>query len=151
LIASRDAAITNPTDGDTVQGTVDVKGTVTDLNPDHYYLKITRNSDGHVVYSHTYYGGSQNFTDMDIYNWNTTSQPDGNYTIDLEARDAAGNKDAGSVDMITVTVNNIPDNKDQCKNGGWETFSTLSFRNQGDCVSYVNHHDGNGADDQHAH
>jgi hypothetical protein len=24
--------------------------------------------------------------------------------------------------------------KDQCKNGGWETFGT--FKNQGDCVSY---------------
>jgi hypothetical protein len=32
-----------------------------------------------------------------------------------------------------------PTNKDQCKNGGWMTFNDPAFKNQGDCVSYVNH------------
>ena len=32
-----------------------------------------------------------------------------------------------------------PTNKDQCKNGGWQTFNNPSFRNQGQCVSYTNH------------
>jgi hypothetical protein len=27
-------------------------------------------------------------------------------------------------------------NKDQCKNGGWQTSTTQTFKNQGDCVSY---------------
>ena len=32
-----------------------------------------------------------------------------------------------------------PTNKDQCKNGGWETFTIpRKFQNQGDCVSFVN-------------
>ena len=31
-----------------------------------------------------------------------------------------------------------PTNKDQCKNGGYATFNNPSFRNQGQCVSYVN-------------
>jgi hypothetical protein len=32
-----------------------------------------------------------------------------------------------------------PTNKDQCKNGGWETFTIpRKFKNQGDCVSFVN-------------
>lgn len=31
-----------------------------------------------------------------------------------------------------------PTNKDQCKNDGWKTFNTpRTFKNQGDCVSYV--------------
>jgi concanavalin A-like lectin/glucanase superfamily protein/ephrin receptor-like protein len=30
-----------------------------------------------------------------------------------------------------------PTRKDQCKNGGWRAYG---FRNQGDCVSYVEHH-----------
>ena len=30
-----------------------------------------------------------------------------------------------------------PSAKDQCKDGGWMTFNDPSFRNQGDCVSYV--------------
>ena len=35
----------------------------------------------------------------------------------------------------------VATNKDQCKNGGWQTFVRADgspFRNQGDCVSYVN-------------
>jgi hypothetical protein len=32
-----------------------------------------------------------------------------------------------------------PTNKDQCKNGGWQTFDTpRRFKNQGDCIQYVN-------------
>ena len=30
-----------------------------------------------------------------------------------------------------------PTTKDQCKDGGWKTFNNPSFKNQGDCVSYV--------------
>ncbi len=28
-------------------------------------------------------------------------------------------------------------NKDQCKNNGWQTFTNPTFKNQGDCVSYL--------------
>ena len=35
-------------------------------------------------------------------------------------------------------VGRRPTSKDQCKNGGWQTFNDPSFKNQGDCVSYVN-------------
>ncbi len=31
-----------------------------------------------------------------------------------------------------------PTNKDQCKNDGWKTFTNPTFKNQGQCVSYVN-------------
>ena len=30
--------------------------------------------------------------------------------------------------------------KDQCKKGGWKNFNNPSFKNQGQCVSYVEHH-----------
>ncbi len=30
-----------------------------------------------------------------------------------------------------------PTNKDQCKNNGWMSFNNPSFKNQGDCVSFV--------------
>ena len=29
-----------------------------------------------------------------------------------------------------------PTSKDQCKNGGWQNYGT-TFKNQGDCVSFV--------------
>lgn len=37
-------------------------------------------------------------------------------------------------------VFNPPTSKDQCKKGGWKTFTFPSFKNQGDCVSYVATH-----------
>jgi YVTN family beta-propeller protein len=36
---------------------------------------------------------------------------------------------------------NGPTNKDQCKNGGWATFTNPSFTNQGQCIKFVNHMD----------
>ena len=48
----------------------------------------------------------------------------------------------GTADITNITVNGelqVPTAqvaKDQCKNGGWRNFTTPSFKNQGDCVSY---------------
>ncbi len=30
-----------------------------------------------------------------------------------------------------------PTNKDQCKKDGWKTFNNPTFKNQGDCVSFI--------------
>lgn len=35
-----------------------------------------------------------------------------------------------------------------CKHGGWRQFKNPSFKNQGQCVSYFNHHNGKGQDDE---
>ena len=48
----------------------------------------------------------------------------------------------GTADITNITVNGelqVPTPqaaKDQCKNGGWQNFTSPSFKNQGDCVSY---------------
>jgi len=63
----------------------------------------------------------------------------------------------GTADITNIVVNGVtevplvgpPTSKDQCKHGGWQTFNNPSFKNQGQCVSYVNHHDGHGNDDNH--
>ena len=60
----------------------------------------------------------------------------------------------GSADVSNIIVNGVlqvprvPASKDACKNGGWKTFSDPSFKNQGQCVAYANHHNGSGADDE---
>jgi hypothetical protein len=62
----------------------------------------------------------------------------------------------GTADITNIVVNGVtevplvgpPTSKEQCKNGGWATFNNPSFKNQGQCVSYVNHHDGKGNDDK---
>jgi YVTN family beta-propeller protein len=63
--------------------------------------------------------------------------PFGTTTITQTATDAGGNQ-ASCQQTITVEPN-TPTDKDQCKNGGWQSFTNPTFKNQGDCVSFVNH------------
>jgi hypothetical protein len=54
----------------------------------------------------------------------------------------------GTADVGTITVNGQlqekiaggPTSKAQCKKGGWRTFADPSFKNQGQCVSWFEHH-----------
>lgn len=47
------------------------------------------------------------------------------------------------IDNLTLSSGPIPvelvapENKDQCKKDGWKVFNNPTFKNQGDCVSYV--------------
>ncbi|MEI7539167.1 MAG: Ig-like domain-containing protein [Candidatus Saccharibacteria bacterium] len=94
-------AITSPKNGDVVHGKVNITGTITDINPDHYYLVVKDSHNTVVAGPGTVYGAAVN-----DWNWDTTKLADGLYTIDLEARDAANNKDSNSTKVITVTVDN---------------------------------------------
>ena len=45
------------------------------------------------------------------------------------------------IDNLSTSSTNAPIAANQCKNGGWQNYTRAdgsSFRNQGDCVSYVN-------------
>lgn len=95
-----DVAIANPTQGAAVRNTVNIRGTVTDANPKASYLRITGPS-GYVVTSYFADGRTTH-----EYAWSTTGLADGSYTLRFEARDAAGNKDAGSIQDINVQVDN---------------------------------------------
>jgi YVTN family beta-propeller protein len=71
------------------------------------------------------------------------------YVADLDGQvwviDTATNTVADSV-PVGLSLRGIdilikppsPTTKQQCKNGGWATFSSPSFANQGTCISYVN-------------
>jgi hypothetical protein len=49
----------------------------------------------------------------------------------------------GSTDFAFKTyVLQGPTSKAQCKKGGWKTFRNPSFKNQGQCVKWFNHHGG---------
>ena len=52
----------------------------------------------------------------------------------------------GTADLSAITVNGTvevpvtgPTAKSQCKNGGWQSFTSPSFRNQGQCVAWYEH------------
>jgi hypothetical protein len=61
----------------------------------------------------------------------------------------------GSTDLPFKTyVLQAPTSKQQCKKGGWRRFANPSFKNQGQCVTFVNHHGGNsgkGKEDEEGH
>jgi hypothetical protein len=66
----------------------------------------------------------------------------------------------GTADISNIVVNGVtevptpvvgpPTTKSACKHGGWKTFNNPSFKNQGQCVSYVNHHSAHGSSGTHA-
>ena len=95
-------AITNPNNNDAVSGTVNITGTITDNNPDHYYLVVLDQNNQVVAGPDVVNSPVTSFS----YAWDTSTLADGTYTIDLEARDAAGNKDSQSTQQIQVTVDN---------------------------------------------
>jgi hypothetical protein len=54
----------------------------------------------------------------------------------------------GSTDLAFKTyVARVPTAAADCKRGGWKAFTSPAFKNQGQCVAYVKHHDGRGQDD----
>ena len=64
----------------------------------------------------------------------------------------------GSADLSNITFNGVtqvpvpvgpPTTKAQCKHGGWKTFTNPSFKNQGQCVSFVAHHTKHGKSHEH--
>ncbi|MFA5392634.1 MAG: hypothetical protein WC306_03085 [Candidatus Paceibacterota bacterium] len=77
--------ITNPT-GTLFNTSVEVRGTVTDANPHHYWLRIKKN--GLIIFSKTI-NEPGSFTDSVLY----TLTQDGDYEVTLAARDATGGED----------------------------------------------------------
>ena len=66
----------------------------------------------------------------------------------------------GSADLSNIMLNGVtqvpvpapvgpPTSKDQCKHGGWKTFTNPTFKNQGQCVSFVVHHTHHGKSHEH--
>jgi hypothetical protein len=58
----------------------------------------------------------------------------------------------GTADLSNITFNGQlevpltggPTSKAQCKHGGWQSFTSPSFKNQGQCVSWFEHHHNHG-------
>ncbi|MGI5841645.1 MAG: hypothetical protein ACOX6N_05510, partial [Patescibacteria group bacterium] len=111
--------INHPFSGSVLSGSVNIIASVEDNNLSHYWLVIEKADGTRVAGPGTV--NSQAFENKNIYTWDTSTVPDGEYTIKLEARDKAQNKcpnlspvpsdpeiQSDSVDWINVTVNNSP-------------------------------------------
>lgn len=110
--------ITSPQDNEALSGQVEIRGTVTDNAPHHYWL-VVQDDSGSTFAGPGVVLQASSFIDTPLFTWDTTNVPNGDYTIKLEARDAFGNKcpdlapvpeDPGdpndSVHWIQVRVNN---------------------------------------------
>ena len=58
-------------------------------------------------------------------------------TVTAENTNLVG--DASTIFVTTPPVVTTPNSKNQCKKGGWMTFTDPTFKNQGQCVKYVTH------------
>ncbi len=61
------------------------------------------------------------------------------YTIDVDGVELNGT----TYNFEKTAANTEPKNKDDCKKDGWKTLKSVDgrmFKNQGQCVSYSNHH-----------
>lgn len=130
--------ISAPTAGVTVSGKIDVIGSVSDQNLESYALAV-RNDRAETVAASGTISQSAPLADDKLWSWDTTQATNGSYTIWLQARDAAGNERSTAVE-VNVYNRPVPTDMDQCKKYGWENFRYLGFKNQGNCVSYVESH-----------
>ena len=77
------------------------------------------------------------------FTYTPTAGFSGTDSFTFQADDGSG---TGVAATFTVTVKKVevqvppPSNKDLCKNGGWQKYTNPTFKNQGDCVSWVNTH-----------
>ncbi len=98
--------ITSHTNGQLVRGTQTVQGIVEDFNLSHYWFVIHDSNGKRVAGPNIVKNSGPIVTPS--FEWNTKNVADGIYTIKLEAKDLADNKDSGSVHWVGVSVDNTP-------------------------------------------
>lgn len=100
--------IISPLDGDYIEGTVNLIGNINEINLWRYYYRIKEVASGNTIASKTVYTDS--LVNETFYPWDTNGLPDGEYLVQLAARDLADNRGSESEHNITVIVdNNAPE------------------------------------------
>ncbi len=133
------ATITSPAQLSVAKGPLTVVGTITDETELGVYSISIRDASDQVVASSGVLQTNHLKSEDVSFTFDSSKIPDGNYTTQIEVIDAAGNQDPDiSIATLSFAVDNVPDNKDLCKDGGWETLTINQkfFKNQGQCVSY---------------
>lgn len=124
-----------------------------------YYFAVDGTTSSYYWFNHAsnaaLAGSPQQGADGKYYTWSksdlsTPTQCDSNGQIN----GCDGGWDKSSDIDVQVFAHQVATNPGSCKSGGWKDEvrdDGTSFRNQGACVSYGQHHNGLGEDDQHAH
>lgn len=141
--------ITSPLDGSTVSGLTNFTASYNDgdvPNTDDAVQWAVRegtcaagvgtivgNVDGHSDVA-TWDGNSFSFST------DTSAWTPGSYCFIFNPTDDVGQpnvRETSNFTVVTPPVLTTPTDKNQCKDGGWTTFNNPTFKNQGECVSYV--------------
>ena len=91
--------ITSPRDGDTINGIINITGTVEDLYLEKYIVEYSKDGVNWSVIKES----NETVVNGTLAKWDTRTVPDGNYTIKVTARDKAGNL---NFKTVNVTIKN---------------------------------------------
>jgi subtilisin len=94
----------NPSEGETVSGTITVQIDASDSEDSDDSLDVTYNVDGGSSRSTTYNSTSSYYEDS----WDTTSASDGDHTLEANATDSAGNTSSSSITVTTDNTESAP-------------------------------------------
>jgi len=72
----------------------------------------------------------------------------GQYCFVFNPTESDGQQDVRLTRMFYIDAY-VPEDKDDCKDGGWKDYLNPSFKNQGQCVSYVQAHSHDGHHGHH--
>ncbi|MBD3320817.1 MAG: hypothetical protein GF350_06965, partial [Chitinivibrionales bacterium] len=98
------SAITGPSAGDWLSGTVPIAGTASDPTPGSGVVRVDTSRDGGATWHPA--GGTTGWATS----WDTTAGPDGDYSLGSRADDVAGNRE--SPGFVPVHVDNTPPETD---------------------------------------
>lgn len=146
--ATRSAEITSPTAGENVHGTVDFTAYLNDDDVDAIQWAVREGTCAAGV--GTVFGNVDSHNDVASIDTSDLSNQTFSFTADMSGltlgsycfiyNPVEDGGEAGireTVEFNLVEAPSAPTDKNQCKNGGWETFEDPAFKNQGQCVSYV--------------
>jgi len=149
VLYPRTAEITSPTTGEEVYGMVDFTAYLNDDDVDSIQWAVREGTCAAGV--GTVFGNVDGHSDVATLDTSNLSMQTFSFTGDMSAMTPGMYcfiynpvEDSGESNIReTVEFNLIeppvgpPVDKSECKKGGWMTFNNPTFKNQGDCVSYV--------------
>ena len=145
VLYPRTAEITAPTAGQDVYGLVNFSAYLDDNDPDSIQWAVRQGTCA--AGTNTVFGNVDGHSDVAVINQADLSHQAFSFTGDMTNMTPGmycfiynPAEDSGETNIReTVEFNliNSPTDKNQCKDGGWKMFSNPVFKNQGDCISYV--------------
>lgn len=146
VLYPRTAQITSPTSGEYVHGLVDFTAYLDDDDSDGVQWAVRQGTCA--AGTNTVFGNVDGHHDVAAIDQSDLSNQTFSFTGDMSEMDSGmycfiynPREDSGESNIReTVEFNLVvspPTDKNQCKNDGWMTFDYPAFKNQGDCVSYV--------------